>query len=366
MKCSYHPDTDAIGACINCGRLICPECMVLVGDKAYCQPCSTKLKKSTKKSSKPNNSESQYKSPINVIYKANWFHRHLNWTFIFALAIFYGLTFGGGFLIGTILILNDPHITDETLNNVGILVSIVIAILFLFPISRWILDQKGRSLWNLLLLIIPIGLIIFLCIGNRRTGNLETDTGTDFVIEKTRISGKWIISLAATVSGIIIIGSGTLIAVAASIPDEPAHYTSWQEVESNPIYWNTNWRGLDAELQAKAYDVADYYFDTHTYIEDETDCNDMAVDVWNMLHTEGIKSVIVIGNHNLTGEYFNECDHAWLLLFNSEGYSFALETTEGTLFFAEDAEYDTQIEQYWEGFLYLKPSDLKADILWQW
>lgn len=316
--------------------------------------------------SKSNNSEIQNESSINLIHKANWFQRHLNWTFIFASAIFYGLTFGGGLLVGFILVLRDPYVTEETVNNVGILVNIVIAILFLLPISGWILDQKGRSLWNLIFLIIPFGVIIFLCLGNRRMGNLETNTGTDLIIRKHRISGKWVVSLMATISAIIIIGSGTLIAISALIPDKPTHTIAWQEVESNSIYWNTNWRYLDAELKVKVNDVANKYFQTHTYIANETDCNDMAIDIWNMLHTEAIKSVIVIGNLSLNGELLNECDHAWLLIFNSEGYSFALETTEGMILFAEDIEFDPQIEQYWEGFLYDKPSDLKSDTRWRW
>ena len=272
----------------------------------------------------------------------------------------------GEFLMGAILYFNDPYVTDETLNIAGILASIVIAILFLLPISGWILDQKGRSLWNLILIFIPFGLIIFLCIGNRRMGDLETNTGTDFVIDKTRIGGKGVVRLTATVSGIIIIGSVALFGIIASISDEPTHSITWQELESNTVYWNTNWQDLDAELQGTTYDVANYYFQSHTYIENETDCNDMAVDIWNMLHTEGIISVIVVGNHSLDEEYFNECDHAWLLIIDSDGYSFALETTEGTIYFAEDIEDNPQIEQYWEGFVYIKPSDLKADTSWRW
>jgi len=365
MKCSYHPDVEAIGACISCGRLVCTECAVVIGTKTYCQKCSSKLLKYAESQTSPN-SETEFNPYEPEKNKAKWFERHLNWTFILALIVFYGLTFLGSFLTGFILALNDPYITDETLDSVGIIVSIAIAILFLLPISAWILEQKGRSLWNLLLLVVPFGLIIFLGIGNRRTGNWETNTGTDFSINNTRIRGKWVVSLISTISGILIIGSVGLIGIIALSADEPAHSMTWQEVESNPIYWNTNWRGLDAELQTTAYDVASDYFQTHTYIENETDCNDMSIDVWNMLHTKGITSVIVVGNQSLDDEYFAECDHAWLLVFNSKGYSFALEITEGTLFFAEDVRSDPQIDQYWEGYLYAKPSDLKADTVWRW
>ncbi|MDD5311739.1 MAG: B-box zinc finger protein [Dehalococcoidia bacterium] len=45
MKCSIHPDRDAIGACLSCGRLVCPECKVSAANQIYCNPCiETRLK----------------------------------------------------------------------------------------------------------------------------------------------------------------------------------------------------------------------------------------------------------------------------------------------------------------------------------
>jgi len=43
MKCAYHPIVDAVGACVNCGRLICAECKVMLGGKFYCNPCADKM-----------------------------------------------------------------------------------------------------------------------------------------------------------------------------------------------------------------------------------------------------------------------------------------------------------------------------------
>ena len=40
MKCAYHPEVDAIGSCVNCGKLICAECRTTLGGKIYCQPCA--------------------------------------------------------------------------------------------------------------------------------------------------------------------------------------------------------------------------------------------------------------------------------------------------------------------------------------
>lgn len=38
-NCAYHPDREAVGACINCGKLICDECKVILKGKIYCSPC---------------------------------------------------------------------------------------------------------------------------------------------------------------------------------------------------------------------------------------------------------------------------------------------------------------------------------------
>ena len=40
MKCSYHAENDAVGACVNCGRMVCSECKMTLGGKIYCQSCA--------------------------------------------------------------------------------------------------------------------------------------------------------------------------------------------------------------------------------------------------------------------------------------------------------------------------------------
>ena len=41
-NCAYHPDRDAVGACVSCGRLICLECKTVLAGKTYCNPCVDK------------------------------------------------------------------------------------------------------------------------------------------------------------------------------------------------------------------------------------------------------------------------------------------------------------------------------------
>jgi len=42
-KCAYHPNRDAVGTCVSCGRLVCDECKAALGGKIYCNPCADKM-----------------------------------------------------------------------------------------------------------------------------------------------------------------------------------------------------------------------------------------------------------------------------------------------------------------------------------
>ena len=39
MKCINHPKKEAAGGCINCGNLLCADCLIKVGNKNYCKNC---------------------------------------------------------------------------------------------------------------------------------------------------------------------------------------------------------------------------------------------------------------------------------------------------------------------------------------
>ena len=41
--CSYHPGKDAVGACVNCGKMVCIGCRHELQEKVYCPPCANKL-----------------------------------------------------------------------------------------------------------------------------------------------------------------------------------------------------------------------------------------------------------------------------------------------------------------------------------
>ncbi len=41
-NCAYHPDRDVVGACVDCGKLVCAECKTTLVGKIYCNPCVEK------------------------------------------------------------------------------------------------------------------------------------------------------------------------------------------------------------------------------------------------------------------------------------------------------------------------------------
>ena len=40
MKCAYHLDRDAVGICNYCGKSICSDCSVAIGQESYCRECA--------------------------------------------------------------------------------------------------------------------------------------------------------------------------------------------------------------------------------------------------------------------------------------------------------------------------------------
>jgi hypothetical protein len=159
------------------------------------------------------------------------------------------------------------------------------------------------------------------------------------------------------------------IPVAKPVPK--LHDIAVSDIESNPAYWNVSWQGRAAELQKTTSQINQMYLKTHTYIKGQTDCNDMAVDIWNMLQTAGIVSIIAVGNLDMDSYSFAACDHAWLLIYSMEKgetkpKNFILEATNGQLYFSSDIKSNPKILRYEKGFFYTKPSDLRTDFKERW
>lgn len=148
----------------------------------------------------------------------------------------------------------------------------------------------------------------------------------------------------------------------------PDHALVRKDLWPDESFWSKAWKMKDYELQLTMEEIAQQYYSTHTYYEGETDCNDMAVDLWNMLLTQDIKSVIVVGNRDMTGETLEESDHAWLYAFNADGKVIYVEPTTGEVFYGKlpDGTTNPQAVSYREGFIYRQPSDLRKDLKEWW
>lgn len=92
----------------------------------------------------------------------NWFKRHLNWTILIAV------------LVGPILVF--PAVFVET--AFAPLIMFIIHLMILVIVCGWVLEQKGRSSWNLLWLLSGVGIIIFWTMDNLKGAELETSRET--------------------------------------------------------------------------------------------------------------------------------------------------------------------------------------------
>lgn len=39
MKCFNHPDVEAVGVCVRCGKAVCKECQRIAEGKVFCPSC---------------------------------------------------------------------------------------------------------------------------------------------------------------------------------------------------------------------------------------------------------------------------------------------------------------------------------------
>lgn len=80
-----------------------------------------------------------------------WFQRHLNWTMVFIWVLIHPVALIIGDMLGISLDL----------------LYLMVPIIVILPLSGWTLKQKKRSLWWLLLFIIPFMWLVFLGLENR-------------------------------------------------------------------------------------------------------------------------------------------------------------------------------------------------------
>ena len=122
-------------------------------------------------------------------------------------------------------------------------------------------------------------------------------------------------------------------------------------------YWNSSWDATD--FYHTLISINRSYHQNHTYIEDVFDCDNMVVDLWNILYEQGIISVIGVGNLAIGGEKLMQSDHAWLIVFHKDILYrvYAIETTNGEIY-AMNPETKA-FGEYFEGYYFASPSDFR-------
>jgi len=136
--------------------------------------------------------------------------------------------------------------------------------------------------------------------------------------------------------------------------------------EDISYYWNRDWLGRPTALYDEIRLTTTTYIQTHNYIFGENDCNDMAVELWQILKDKGVTSLIAIGNLEKSNESFFECNHAWLLVYSGEGSAAAVDTVSAGVYLWEQVASNPQLKQFWEGFLYENPTNLFTDFKDRW
>ena len=149
-------------------------------------------------------------------------------------------------------------------------------------------------------------------------------------------------------------------------PVSQTNYIVSTELGDAAEYWNVQWQGQAAELHQNLLTLTRQYSQTHEYVFGESDCNDMAIDIWNDLTSRGITSLIVVGNLDMSREPFADCNHAWLIVYNGEGAAAVLDPSCGSVYCWEDTRTYPYLKQYWEGIVYQNPTSLWNDFQKRW
>jgi hypothetical protein len=140
----------------------CPKCGASVPPGyRFCGNCGTQLNWPMQQQMQP---LEQYQQQVQRLTQSspsrkNWFQRHLHLTW----ALSYLLVLVGAFVFGVLVWFADPNISENAVGGV----TMIFGIIFMLVVSGWVIKQKGRSLWWLLLFFVPFGWISFFLLENR-------------------------------------------------------------------------------------------------------------------------------------------------------------------------------------------------------
>jgi len=160
-----------------------------------------------------------------------------------------------------------------------------------------------------------------------------------------------ILSIAKGVVGIVvlIVLVSLIFSIIGSVSPPTSSGTEIREDTSNDITYYGNDQSNNKIKTCER--IVQQYSDSHDYQSDTYDCDDMAMDVWNMLQKENINSQLVIGDVKNDIQYPWEANHAWVLAEIDTDEWLALEATGGFV------ERDNPL--YYQGWFFNSPLELK-------
>jgi hypothetical protein len=106
-------------------------------------------------------------------------------------------------------------------------------------------------------------------------------------------------------------------------------------------------------------EIVEEYHKTHPYSgSDISVCGDMATDVWNMVHMQGINAVIIVGNVDKEISNINDANHVWVLAETSPNQWVALDATGGFVVCNDPDFCPINSLRYYYGWGYNTPNEL--------
>ncbi len=106
--------------------------------------------------------------------------------------------------------------------------------------------------------------------------------------------------------------------------------------------------------------IVEDYHKTHTYSKaDMFVCADMAIDVWNMVETQGINAIIKAGRVDKDITELRDVNHAWVMAEVAPDEWIALETTGGYLVCPVQPICAKNNSRYYTGWSYASPKEFK-------
>ncbi len=179
--------------------------------------------------------------------------------------------------------------------------------------------------------------------------------------------------LRNTIVGLVIILLLLAGAIFVYLNDTSKELTT---TEQEPYYGPTVFTNQDTPTITninKVRQIAETYNSTHTYSKsDFFVCSDMAIDVWNLIKTQGINAEICAGNIDTDisqylinqdfDSFLNKMNHAWVVAEIEPFTYIAVETTGGYLVWGQESNSDEpkNILYYSYGtFCFGNPSEFK-------